>query len=615
MVLPWMPGGTLTQRIQKRILTLWEINNILERIASALATLHKRGFIHRDVKPQNILFDSEELAYLSDFGIVKPIQKDPNEEPVSRTGTIAGTPGYMSPEQMFGGLLQPASDVYSLGVVLFEMLTGEALYENGKEAYRKSNEPIPDILKKRPELPPACQEILAKSLAPNAQDRYHTTTELADIFSKMLERNELHQKTIVSSASSPETLLNQIAFVHPFVYEHPIQPERFVGQNRLVDDILQLVRNKQSIMISGLPHIGKSSLLLKLKRELDQSTNSPFITNLINLNQVAGDYEPQRFWDRSFSPLLQLTNESLTQAIIEAQDNNFDPRFLQRIFWLIHDMNKQLVILVDNFERLLDYRSFKEPEFFATLRGFLTTGDLNLIITSRLREQDIRREARGLFDLGSMFFNPFINKKLGALSSQSVIVWFDKYKLHLTGQDAQYIYQEAGHHPFLLQIIAVASTANTNTATENVIQTHFEELWVSLENSVRGLLLAFVLIESRTTSTELLFHNSPRNQMLFLPMLQEMALDGLVRPAQLNSLLDENRMGLILGNNQWLIDARRFTQWLHEHILLSTPSKQLIYSKWFENDYQNWINRSVWDQAITTIRRQGSGFSMYGTKY
>jgi serine/threonine protein kinase len=617
MVMPWMAGGTLTQRIQKRALTLWEIDRILGRLASALAVLHSKGFLHRDVKPQNILFDGEDLAYLSDFGIAKPIRNRASDEPITQTHTLIGTPGYMSPEQILGKTLQSTSDIYSLGCVLFEMLTSEPLNKSNEDTLKWFTESIPDVLGKRDELPPACQDILEKSLAWEPGERHQNALELAKAFHQELEKGELHLALMESTPVSTEILpAEQNILTHPFTYEHPIAPQQFFGRARLLDDILQLIRGKQSVMISGLPHIGKSSLLLKLQERLERSTDSHFITNLIDLNQVAGDYEPKRFWERLLAPLQELTDEGLNQVMGDAQNNEFKPRFLKRIFWRIRSMNKQLVILVDNFERLLDHRGFKTPDFFNTLRGLLTAGDLTIVIASRLREQKMRQQARGLFDLGSVFFNPLHSKNLGGFSPESVAAWLSNHIPLLTEQDGLQVYQSAGHQPFLLQIMAATTTSSTQgAAMEQALKAHFEELWVSLENPVKGLLLTLVLIERQVTNTEHLLHNSPRNQRLFLPMLQEMSLDGLIRPTRPDPQLDEGRNGLLLDPKEWIIDAQRFTQWLHEYILIAPDPEQLVYHQWFNDQYENWINSSVWNQALTTLRRQGSGFSMYGTKY
>ena len=120
----YLDGGDLDQRIRKGALPPEEALRLTSRIADALGYAHRHGVIHRDVKPENILFSSDGDVMLADFGIARQIQQ---ETSLTR-GFVIGTPPYMSPEQMAGEKLDNNSDFYSLGVVLYEMLTGEAAY-------------------------------------------------------------------------------------------------------------------------------------------------------------------------------------------------------------------------------------------------------------------------------------------------------------------------------------------------------------------------------------------------------------------------------------------------------------------------------------------------------
>jgi len=179
LVLRYMPGGTLADRIHEHgTYTLKQVTTILERVGPALAEAHTRGIVHRDLKPANILFDQYGDAYLSDFGIVKIIQ---SSSVLTTTGAI-GTPAYMSPEQAYGeSELDGRSDIYSLGVIIFEMLTGRALFEADTPmgvAMKHILEPAPDITVIRPNLPPEVQVVLARALAKNPEDRYQRVDDM-----------------------------------------------------------------------------------------------------------------------------------------------------------------------------------------------------------------------------------------------------------------------------------------------------------------------------------------------------------------------------------------------------------------------------------------------------
>jgi serine/threonine protein kinase len=173
-----MNGGALSDRIQQGPVSLIESAAILARIGAALDKAHSRGIIHRDVKPSNILFDDDGDAYLSDFGIAKL-----TEGTAHLTGSgFIGTPSYMAPEMAQGKAITPLVDVYALGVMLFQMLTGEVPYRADTPmsvVMAHISKPIPDIRALRPELPYEVQGIIERALAKNPADRYQNAREMA----------------------------------------------------------------------------------------------------------------------------------------------------------------------------------------------------------------------------------------------------------------------------------------------------------------------------------------------------------------------------------------------------------------------------------------------------
>jgi serine/threonine protein kinase len=154
---------------------------ILSQVASALDAAHAEGLIHRDVKPGNVLLvpGAPDKAYLADFGLTKRAISDSG---VTGTGQFVGTLDYAAPEQFTGHPLTPATDVYSLGGVLYECLVGEPPFPRDREAailHAHLNELPPKPTAKRPELPQAIDAVVAKAMAKKPEDRYNTAGALA----------------------------------------------------------------------------------------------------------------------------------------------------------------------------------------------------------------------------------------------------------------------------------------------------------------------------------------------------------------------------------------------------------------------------------------------------
>jgi serine/threonine-protein kinase PpkA len=153
--------GDLKQRI-RRGLTAKNALGILKQVARALAHAHGKGFVHRDIKPENVLFRSDGAAVLSDFGIAKALRSHTR---ITKAGTSIGTPHYMSPEQIQGKPVDVRSDLYSLGIVFYEMLTGQMPYDASETfavAYKHVNDVVPDLPSSLKAYQPIIDRLLAK---------------------------------------------------------------------------------------------------------------------------------------------------------------------------------------------------------------------------------------------------------------------------------------------------------------------------------------------------------------------------------------------------------------------------------------------------------------------
>ena len=179
IVMRHMTGGSLEDVfLKKEEIVYKDLSALFVRIGTALDAAHARDVIHRDIKPGNILFDDQRNAYLSDFGLAKWSERSTGQS----SGFVVGTPEYMSPEQAQSKPLDARSDVYALGILLYELLVGSVPFSKDypmATAVAHVNDPLPDILAINPDLHPAWGEIVNKALAKNPDDRYQSAGAMA----------------------------------------------------------------------------------------------------------------------------------------------------------------------------------------------------------------------------------------------------------------------------------------------------------------------------------------------------------------------------------------------------------------------------------------------------
>jgi serine/threonine-protein kinase len=187
IVLEYVEGETLKQRI-KRLgqLPVDDAVAYAIEVARALAIAHARRMVHRDVKPQNVLIDADGRGKLTDFGISRQLE----QQGITATGRVLGTTDYVSPEQAMGHAVDPRSDIYSLGVVLFEMLTGDVPFHADSlvgVAMKHVNEDLPDVQRRRPEVSAAVAAVLERATTKDPRDRYQSAGEMLDDLEAALE--------------------------------------------------------------------------------------------------------------------------------------------------------------------------------------------------------------------------------------------------------------------------------------------------------------------------------------------------------------------------------------------------------------------------------------------
>ncbi len=205
MVMELIDGPTLKDRIntlaeQDRLLEIGDVVRIVREAAGALAYAHSRNMIHRDVKPANLMIDHDERVVLTDFGIAKIV----TGAQFTATGGMVGTPAYMAPEQGLGEAGDERSDLYSLGIILFQLLSGHLPYDAETPLatiLRHLNTPTPSVRQFNPNISESMDRIVQKAIAKEAADRYQTAAEFIDDLQRI--DRELHGGPPAAIAVSP----------------------------------------------------------------------------------------------------------------------------------------------------------------------------------------------------------------------------------------------------------------------------------------------------------------------------------------------------------------------------------------------------------------------------
>ena len=179
MVMQYVKGTDLKAYIKNHYpIPLPQVIDIMEQVLSAVATAHAHGIIHRDLKPQNILIDENKNVKITDFGIAVAVSQDS----LTQTNTLMGSVHYLSPEQARGSIATKQSDIYSLGIILFELLTGKVPFEGETAvsiALKHFREEIPSVREQNKEIPQALENVIIKATAKEPAERYSSVNEMA----------------------------------------------------------------------------------------------------------------------------------------------------------------------------------------------------------------------------------------------------------------------------------------------------------------------------------------------------------------------------------------------------------------------------------------------------
>lgn len=211
LVMRYLDSGTLKDHLASGPLSITEIDRLFSQLAGALEYAHARGVIHRDLKPSNALIDARGDLFLTDFGIAKLLESDAR---FTGSGAMVGTPAYMSPEQAQGRKIDQRTDIYSLGIILYEMITGRIPFDAETPLaiilkHINAPLPLPSVIK--PDVSPSIERILLKALAKDPADRFSSVAEFLSAWKQALAEAEPERTAkTVSATLAPKPRMTRL---------------------------------------------------------------------------------------------------------------------------------------------------------------------------------------------------------------------------------------------------------------------------------------------------------------------------------------------------------------------------------------------------------------------
>jgi len=256
LVMRYLRGGSLRERLAHGIFSPHDAARLLDQVSLALEAAHRQGVVHRDVKPANILFDEDDNAYLTDFGIARDLEV---ADATSRDSTPSPLAYYLSPEEIGGETVTPRTDIYSLGVVLFEMLAGRHPFADtapNEVVARHLRSPLPPVSRSHPGVPTAIDDVIAQATAKDATERFPGAIALASAF----------RAALAPVARRPELVgietRNPYKGLRPFLESDA--PD-FFGREAILAEILARLSDRTEgsrfLAVVGPSGSGKSSLV------------------------------------------------------------------------------------------------------------------------------------------------------------------------------------------------------------------------------------------------------------------------------------------------------------------------------------------------------------------
>jgi hypothetical protein len=403
----------------------------------------------------------------------------------------------------------------------------------------------------------------------------------------------------------------------PFIYGRPVRPGEFLNRESELRTVFNRLRHGESTAVVGEPHIGKSSLLLQLA---DKPTQRGYlgddaqylVISLLDMQPIGSSYSPAAFWEEALEPLREHPgHKATTQQLEQVVENGYARRSLERFFNHLDQRERRLVLLLDEFERLLLHPNFQDPAFFALLRSLATrTGGLALVTASRLSVAEMNKRGRRLLETGSPFFNNVIEVRLRPFDERTVGALLDQASDIFSPDDLRFVRRVAGCHPFLLQAMAMALAETTGDdrqayAAERFyerISFHFDDLWHGLDDHTRttAVILSLMELGGRALGQDFTYGEIEKVDA-FGPELHKLVERGLAEQVGEGWRFDYKHL-LLWRGEQWTIGAQAFAWWVRD-VVIAEARRVPTYDEWLaDKRYRFVLTQEQWDWLIGTLR-------------
>ncbi|MFZ5909780.1 MAG: hypothetical protein ACOYYU_07190 [Chloroflexota bacterium] len=337
----------------------------------------------------------------------------------------------------------------------------------------------------------------------------------------------------------------------------------------------------------------------------------------VDLHSFGDEDTPEAFWKEALSPLSRLHSQVIENALEKVYRNQFSRQALEALFLNLASRNAVLVLLLDEFERLLKHPNFKEPAFFALLRSLATrTGGLAVVLASRLGAKDLNEMGRGLLDTGSPFFNHFVDVSLPPFSVDEVALLLSKAVPPFSEEEQVFVRRVAGRNPYLLQAMAgvLYETPLSNARCEKAADTfykrvalaYFDDLWGHMDDDARtiSVILALQELGGRALGNHFNYGEIERVDRYGVE-LQKLAERGLAEQleAKKSGWIWDGENLLAWRGQRWGLSCAAFSWWVRD--VAATSARSIPkYDEWLkQKKYLGLLTQKQWDDALRLIQK------------